>query len=246
MLCEIKELRKAFGGVKAIDGISLTIEEGEVCSVIGPNGAGKTTLFNLITGGIKPDSGKVLFQNRDITGRSSKFITECGISRSFQIVNIFPRLSVYENLMVAVLAKEGKTLNFFLPAKTLCIDECYSLIERIGLSSETKTLAGQLSHGNQKRLEVGLALAMKPKLLLLDEPTAGMAVEEKAGILDIVKQMTQEQGFTVFLCEHDMSVIFSISNSIWVVANGKVVMKGNVDEIRNSEIVRKIYLGEKE
>ncbi len=245
MFFAVQDLRKWFGGVKAVDGISLNVNKGEICSVIGPNGAGKTTLFNLITGFIKPDSGEVTFLDERITGKHPKIITERGIARSFQIVNIFPRLSVYENVMVAVLAQQERSWNLLGQAKKYVRGECLRLLQGIGLSGQSQMLAGQLSHGNQKRLEVGLALAMQPKLLLLDEPTAGMAVEEKAGVLGTVRQMTREQECTIFLCEHDMRVIFEISDTVWVIHNGQVVTHGTVEEIRGNETVRKIYLGEK-
>lgn len=246
MFFEIQALRKWFGGVKAVNGVTLTVKQGEICSVIGPNGAGKTTLFNLITGYLKPDSGRVIFLDQDITGKHPKEITRRGIARSFQIVNIYPKLSVYENIMVAVLAQQQRTWNLFTPAKSLARGECFRLLESIGLADETQRLGGQMSHGNQKRLEVGIALAMKPKLLLLDEPTSGMATEEKAGVLNTIMDMSRQQGCTVFLCEHDMSVIFEVSSTIWVVHNGQVIAHGNVNDIKSNEIVRKIYLGEKE
>jgi len=244
MFFEIKDLTKSFGGLKAVDGISLTVNKGEICSVIGPNGAGKTTLFNLISGYIRPDIGKVTFLDEDITGKPPKYITQRGIARSFQIVNIFPRLTVYENIMVAALAQQRRSLNIVKSAKALAKEECLSILERVGLVQEAQVLGGQLSHGNQKRLEVGIALTMKPKLLLLDEPTAGMAVEEKAGILSTIRNMCQE-ACTVFLCEHDMNVIFAVSNTVWVMHNGQVITHGSVNEVRGNETVRKIYLGEK-
>ena len=243
---DVKELRKHFGGVKAVDGVTLTVTKGEICSVIGPNGSGKTTLFNLLTGYIKPDHGKVTFLGENITGRSPKAVVRRGIARSFQIVSIYRRLTVYENIMVAALAHQHKTLNVTASAKNLVVDECRRLLEAIGLNGEADTIAGELSHGNQKRLEVGLALAMEPKLLLLDEPTAGMASEEKAGILSTIRQMAMEHDCTVLLSEHDMSVVFSVSSSIWVMHNGKVVAQGTVNEIKNNDTVRKIYLGEEE
>jgi branched-chain amino acid transport system ATP-binding protein len=147
--------------------------------------------------------------------------------------------------MVAVLAQQGKSWNLYGRAKNYARGECLWLLESIGLSEQPQMLAGQLSHGNQKRLEVGLALAMKPKLLLLDEPTAGMAVEEKGEVLATIRQMTREQGCTIFLCEHDMRVIFEVSDTVWVVHNGEVVTHGTVAEIRGNDTVRKIYLGEK-
>jgi branched-chain amino acid transport system ATP-binding protein len=245
MFFEIKNLKKWFGGVKAVNGVSLHVNEGDICSIIGPNGAGKTTLFNLITGYVKPDMGQVLFRGEDLTGRSPQFITRRGIARSFQIVNIFPKLTVYENIMIATLAHHEKTLNIINPAKKLLKAETYQLLESVGLAEARDVLGGQLSHGNQKRLEVGIALTMKPKFLLLDEPTSGMAAEEKSGILQTVRDMMLRERCTVFLCEHDMSVIFGVSDMIWVLANGQVIANGTVAEIRADETVRKVYLGEK-
>jgi branched-chain amino acid transport system ATP-binding protein len=246
MFFEIMNLEKSFGGLKATDNVSLTIKQGDICSIIGPNGAGKTTLFNLITGHIKPDSGKVIFQGEDITGKSAMEITRRGIARSFQIVNIFPQLTVYENVMVAVLSQKEKSYNVMNPAKKIAREEIGALLESVGLTQQKDLLGGQLSHGNQKRLEVGIALAMRPKLLALDEPTAGMAVEEKAAILETIKALIQRTGCTVLLCEHDMSVIFEISNYIWVLHNGKIVAHGTINEIKTNETVQNIYLGRKE
>jgi branched-chain amino acid transport system ATP-binding protein len=245
MFFEVVNLEKSFGGLKATDNVSLHIKQGDICSLIGPNGAGKTTLFNLVTGHIKPDSGKVLFQGEDITGKPAMTITRKGIARSFQIVNIFPQLTVYENIMVAVLSQKRKSFDFLNPAKKIAREEILSLLESIGLTGHMKMLSGQLSHGNQKRLEVGIALAMNPKLLALDEPTAGMAVEEKAAILKTIKSLIQATGCTVLLCEHDMSVIFDVSDYIWVLANGRIVANGTIDEIKNNEVVQRIYLGGK-
>jgi branched-chain amino acid transport system ATP-binding protein len=245
MFFEVVNLKKSFGGLKATDNVSLHIKQGDICSLIGPNGAGKTTLFNLVTGHIKPDSGRVLFQGEDITGKPAMTITRKGIARSFQIVNIFPQLTVYENIMVAVLSQKRKSFDFLNPAKKIAREEIHSLLESIGLTGHMKMLSGQLSHGNQKRLEVGIALAMKPKLLALDEPTAGMAVEEKGAILKTIKSLIQATGCTVLLCEHDMSVIFDVSDFIWVLADGRIVANGTVDQIKNNEVVQRIYLGGK-
>jgi branched-chain amino acid transport system ATP-binding protein len=148
--------------------------------------------------------------------------------------------------MIATLAQQRRSLNLITSAKSLEREKCFQLLEGIGLIDEAQVLGGQLSHGNQKRLEVGVALAMKPKLLLLDEPTGGMAIGEKAGILKTLKNITLQEDCTVFLCEHDMSVIFEVSDMIWVLNNGQVVTHGNVNDIRGNETVRKIYLGEKE
>jgi branched-chain amino acid transport system ATP-binding protein len=245
MFFEVVNLKKSFGGLKATDNVSLHIKQGDICSLIGPNGAGKTTLFNLVTGHIKPDSGRVLFLGEDITGKPAMTITRKGIARSFQIVNIFPQLTVYENIMVAVLSQKRKSFDFLNPAKKIAREEIHSLLESIGLTGHMKMLGGLLSHGNQKRLEVGIALAMKPKLLALDEPTAGMAVEEKAAILKTIKSLIRATGCTVLLCEHDMSVIFDVSDYIWVLANGRIVANGTIDEIKNNEVVQRIYLGGK-
>lgn len=246
MFFEINNLEKNFGGVKAIDGVNLTVNEGETCAIIGPNGAGKTTLFNLITGYLKPDAGRIIFRDENITKKSPQFITRQGIARSFQIVNIFQKLTVYENIMVAILAYKRKILNILYPAKKLLRAECFQLLKSMGLTKEANMIAGQLSHGGQKRLEVSLAIAMKPRFLLLDEPTSGMAAEEKSEIIKTIRNIMFSQQCTVLLCEHDMSVIFEISDTIWVLNNGQVFTHGTVEEIRRNEGVREIYLGGKE
>ena len=244
MFFEIDNLNKSFGGVKATNGVNLTVKKGEVCSLIGPNGAGKTTLFNLITGFLKSDSGKIIFGGNDITNTPIKFIVQQGIARSFQIVNLFQKLSVYENIMVAVLSNNEMSLNTFRNAKKIMRSECLELLESIGLSEKANIIAGNLSHGDQKRLEVGLAIAMKPKFLLLDEPTAGMAIEEKSGILKTIRNMMTMYDCTILLSEHDMSVIFNISDSIWVLHNGSIIAHGTKEEIKQNKKVKSIYLGE--
>jgi branched-chain amino acid transport system ATP-binding protein len=243
---EVADLAKRFGGVDAVNGVSLDVDDGEICSVIGPNGAGKTTLFNLISGYVKPDRGRVIFRGEDFTGRAPKGITRGGIARSFQIVNIFPRLTVYEHVLVATLAQQRRSWNMLRRAKGVARDECFRLLESVGLTDAVNVPGGQLSHGNQKRLEVAVALALQPRLLLLDEPTAGMAVEEKAGVLATIRDMIRQHQCSVLLCEHDMNVVFSVSDRIWVMHNGRVIVQGKPDEIRSNETVRRIYLGEKE
>jgi branched-chain amino acid transport system ATP-binding protein len=240
----IVDLNLSFGGLRVTDNVNLEIKQGEITAIIGPNGAGKTTLFNLISGYLKPDSGEIIFLNEKITRMVPKKITKKGIARSFQIVNIFPNFSVYENIMIPILSEHQHAYNLFKSAKNMVRDECHYLIKSIGLDDKMNLIAGELSHGNQKRLEVGIALALKPKLLLLDEPTSGMATEEKEGILTTIKTLIKKQNCTVFLCEHDMNVIFSLSDSIWCLANGSIVASGNPDQIKNNETVRKIYLGE--
>lgn len=245
MFFETVNLEKSFGGLKATDKVSLHIKQGDICALIGPNGAGKTTLFNLITGALRPDSGKVFFKGEDITGKAARVITKKGIARSFQIVNVFPLLTVYENIMIAVLSQKKMCLNFINPAKKIDREEIFSHLKNIGLDKQADMLAGQLSHGNQKRLEVGLALAMKPTLLALDEPTSGMTVEEKGEILETIKKLIKMTDCTVLLCEHDMNVIFQVSDYIWVLQNGRIVANGTVSEIKNNELVHRIYLGGK-
>lgn len=243
---QVGDLAKRFGGVDAVAGVTLDVAEGEICSVIGPNGAGKTTLFNLISGFFKPDRGRVTFRGQDFTGRSAKAITRGGIARSFQIVNIFPRLTVYEHVLVATLAQQRRSWNMVRRAKTLAREECARLLDGVGLTAAAQVPGGQLSHGNQKRLEMAVVMAMRPRLLLLDEPTAGMAVEEKAGVLATIRDMIRNHGCTVLLCEHDMSVVFNVSDRIWVMHNGRVITQGTPAEIRANDTVRRIYLGEKE
>jgi len=240
---EVTSLSKAFAGFKAVNHANLAVEKGEIVAVIGPNGAGKTTLFNLITGIIKPDSGRVLFKNEDITGLSPHEVCRKRISRSFQIVNVFQRLTVFENVQISVLSREKKTWNLFTPSASLAINETDEILESVGLLKKKNRTTALLSHGDRKVLEIAMALGGNPEFLILDEPTAGMAAEETSRCIDLIKKLSQTMGLTILFCEHDMEIVFGIANRIMVMVRGGTVIQGPCEEVRCNEAVQDAYLG---
>jgi len=242
---EVKDLHKDFSGLKVLTGINLSIEEGERHSIIGPNGAGKSTLFNIITGKYRPSLGRIFFDGEDITGLSPYKISRRGLARSFQIINIFPMMNVYQNVRNAILSKEKIRLNTFLRLEKMDrIDqETINVLESLGLIGIKDVLAGELSYGQQRALEIGIALATDPKLILLDEPTAGMTKEETKETVALIQNVTK--GKTLVVIEHDMDVVFSIAHRITVLYYGEILASGTPDEIRNSEKVKEAYLGKK-
>ena len=244
MLLEVKGLKKSFEGFMALNGVSLDVKEGEVVAVIGPNGAGKTTLFNLITGHIPSDGGKVIFQGRDITNLPPYRICKMGIARAFQVPNIFQRLTVMENVQIPVFSRLGRDGSIFSDASKECTDEVLKILEEVGLLEEKGVVASNLSHGDQKLLEIAMALASRPKLLLLDEPTAGMSPEETVKTVEFIKELHEKEGISILFTEHDMDVVFSISDRIFVMQQGRVIASGSPQEVRSNPEVKKAYLGE--
>jgi branched-chain amino acid transport system ATP-binding protein len=240
---EVTSLQKSFDGFKAVNNASLSVKEGEVVAVIGPNGAGKTTLFNLITGVLKPDGGKVLFKGEDITGLPSYKVCRRGMSRSFQVVNVFPRLTVFENVQVSVLAQQKKTWNLFAPSAKLAISETERILENVGLADIKDATSAALSHGERKVLEIAIALGGSPEFLILDEPTAGMSPEETTRCIDLIKQLKEKLGITILFCEHDMEIVFSISDRIMVMVRGSTIIEGTCDDVRCCQEVQDAYLG---
>lgn len=242
-MLRVEAVYKSFGDFTAVYGANLTVGKGELVAVIGPNGAGKTTLFNLITGQLKPDKGKIVFEGEEINGLPPYQICKRGIARSFQIVNIFPRLTVFENVQVAVLSQQGKSSNIFSPAQSLAVEETNSILERVGLSDKAGSIAGSLSHGDQKILEIAIALGNEPELLILDEPTAGMSPEETSATMELIKQLASARGLTILFCEHDMEVVFDIAQSIMVMHHGQTLIQGKPEEVRRNKEVQEAYLG---
>lgn len=240
----VEKVKKSFDGFLAINGVSLTVEKGELCSIIGPNGAGKTTLFNLITGHLPVDEGRLIFKGTDITRMPPYRICRLGIGRSFQRANIFPRLTVFENIQSAVLAHRGESLNFFKAVGPLFWEETDLILEMVGLKEYGNAVSGSLSYGFQKQLELGIALASEPELLLLDEPTAGMSAKETHHTIDLIGRIAREKGLTLLFTEHDMEVVFSISERIMVLHQGQMIAEGSPEEIRKNSDVHKVYLGE--
>jgi branched-chain amino acid transport system ATP-binding protein len=240
---EISGLSKSFGGFRAVSDVSLTVETRQIAAVIGPNGAGKSTLFNLITGHLRPDSGKVLLNERDITGTAPHRICRMGIGRSFQRTNIFAQLTVFENLQAAFLVHHRRGPNFWTRSESLYRDETAGLLRSIGLAGQENTVAGTLSYGNQKPLELGLALASDPQVLLLDEPTAGMSATETHETIRLLQRIAAERELTLLFTEHDMELVFSIAQKIAVLHQGRVIAEGAPETVRADAEVRRVYLG---
>jgi len=244
MLLEIENLMKAFGGLQATDRVNLSVERGSLRSLIGPNGAGKTTLFNQITGYLVPDSGRVAFRGEGITGLHPYEISRMGITRAFQIINIFPRLTVVESVQLAILAKRGYTLKCFTPARGMVREEAMAILETVGLAERAGALARELSHGDQRVLELALALAGEPELLLLDEPMAGMSPFERVKVTELIQKIHQDRRLTILFCEHDMDVVFGISERVTVLHQGRVIAEGKPEDIKRNEEVHMVYLGQ--
>jgi len=244
-LLEIKNVDKDFSGLEVLSGINLTIEQGERHGIIGPNGAGKSTLFNVITGKYRVSKGKVLFKREDITTWSPFKINRRGLARSFQIINIFPNMTVFENMRSAILSEKGMRLNMISLLKNLnkIKDEANDLLDTLGLMEFSGIPAGELSYGQQRALELGLTMATSPELILLDEPTAGMSTEETREAVRLIDRVTK--GKTLIVIEHDMDVVFSISDRVTVLYYGKILATGTPEEIREDQEVKKAYLGSK-
>jgi len=227
----------------AVNRANLSVEKGEIVAVIGPNGAGKTTLFNLITGVLRPENGKVFFKGEDITGFPSYEVCKKGISRSFQIVNVFQRLSIFENVQISILSRERKTWNLFTPSAKLAVEETNEILESVGLMGKKGRTTGLISHGDRKVLEIAMALGGNPELLILDEPTAGMAPEETSRCIELIKDLSGKRGLTILFCEHDMEIVFGIANRIMVMVRGGTIIQGSCDEVRSNQAVQEAYLG---
>jgi branched-chain amino acid transport system ATP-binding protein len=242
-MLQVEAVNKSFEDFMAVSGANLTVGKGEIVAVIGPNGAGKTTLFNLITGALKRDRGKIIFKGEDISELPPYEICKKGISRSYQIVNIFPRLTVFKNVQVAVLSQQRKSRKLFQPAKNMVVSETKDILESVGLLDKAHGVAGALSHGDQKILEIAIALGNEPELLILDEPTAGMSPEETSATMELIKRLAQMRGLTILFCEHDMDIVFSIAESIMVMHQGRTLIQGRPEDVRKNSFVQEAYLG---
>jgi branched-chain amino acid transport system ATP-binding protein len=241
---EVRGLAKRFDGFQAVGGVSFTVPRGSISAIIGPNGAGKTTLFNLITGHLVPDEGRVVFKERDVTGIAPHDLCRLGMGRSFQRTNIFPRLTVYQNVQAAFVSHRGRGWSLFTPVERLFRPETEALLEAVGLLDKTHEISGFLSHGNQKQLELGIALALEPEILLLDEPTAGMSATETRESIRLIERIAADRGLTLLFTEHDMEVVFSIAHRITVLHQGRVIADGAPADVRRDAEVRRVYLGE--
>lgn len=246
ILLEIGSLSKSFNGNTVIGNVSFSVPEGELSAIIGPNGAGKTTLFNLITGNLVPNSGGIFFQEKEISGLQPFDIVRRGIARAFQVTNIFPRLSVLENIVATVITYRRGNLNLVTSIRKLSAvyEKAHEVLEKVGLAEMAHRQSGTLAHGNQKRLDIAVALALEPKLLLLDEPTAGMSPEERWHTVDLIQELWGKLGITMIFIEHDMDIVFGISQKVRVLCYGTLLAEGTPDEISRNEQVIEAYLGE--
>jgi branched-chain amino acid transport system ATP-binding protein len=244
IILETHDLTVRFGGLVAVDHVNLKVRKGSFQSVIGPNGAGKTTLFNLISGIHKPTGGKVIFQGRDITGLPPHKISHLGLGRSFQITNIFPNLTVLENVRLAVQSRASVGHRFLTLATSFpeFADRARIILNQVNLAGKERVVANLLPHGDKRKLEIGMLLATESELLLLDEPTAGMSHDDVPAIIAVVEQI-KATGKTILLVEHKMEMVLAISDVITVLRNGAVIAEGAPAAIANDPIVRAAYLG---
>ncbi len=246
VLLEARGITRKFGAFTAVNNVSLAIEAGPLTAIIGPNGAGKTTLINVLTGYLMPTSGKVIFDGRDITHWPPDRRVRAGLNRSFQITNIFPQLTVAENIAVPVLVRRGYPAVWFRDYRNLpeVREEVYRLLDEVGLADLHDTRAAALSHGDRRILDMTLALATRPRLCFLDEPTAGMNPGERLTLLDFIKRLRAAERVTFVLVEHDMEVVFGVADRVVVLDKGSVLADGGPEAIRNNRLVQEVYLGE--
>jgi branched-chain amino acid transport system ATP-binding protein len=243
-IIQTRNLTINFGGQTAVDHVTLDISPKTFTSIIGPNGAGKTTFFNLISGLLKPSEGQVIFKGQDITSVPANLRVRQGMGRCFQITNVFPHLTALENVRLAVQAKSGVSslLKHYLKYKQFQ-EKAMEILDKVNLSDKASSLALNLAHGDKRKLEIAIVLALEPEVLLLDEPTAGMSLEEVPIILDLLARLKKEGGHTILLVEHKMDMVLSLSDEIVVLFNGGLLDKGNPEDIMKNEQVQKAYLG---
>jgi len=244
-LLEIQGLRRTFGHLAAVDDVSLTLEPGVLTAIIGPNGAGKTTLINLLTGLLMPDAGTIRFKDQDVSRLPPHARVRRGLSRSFQIMNVFPNLTAQENILLPALARRGRTHRAFRPleGEREAFADAEEILGEIGLWEQRGARVRALSHGDQRRLELGIAVATRPELCFLDEPSSGMNPVERQAVLGLIRRLSAEGRTTFVIVEHDMDVVFSLSQRIVVMNRGQVLADGTPAAIRENRAVRETYLG---
>ena len=244
-LLQTRQLTKAFGAHRAVDGVDFTVQAGELLALIGSNGAGKTTLVNLISGLLTADAGSIVFGGRDVTRQSVHERIAAGIARSFQLVNLFDQLSVLDNVALTIFARQGKTAHLWSVADrdSAVADEATQVLQQFGLAARARVVAAGLSQGERKLLDVAVAYALRPKLLFLDEPTSGVSTREKAPIMDVVTSVVRQEHITAVVIEHDMDIVFRYSDRIVAMHQGAILAEGSPDEIRRNEQVTTTLIG---
>jgi branched-chain amino acid transport system ATP-binding protein len=243
---ETRGLSKAFGGVRAVDGVDLALTRGEIRALIGPNGAGKTTCFNMLTGQLRPDGGEVRLNGERLTGLPPHQVWRRGVSRTFQITATFGSLTALENVQVARISHRRRAYSLLTPAARVEVEESRRRLAQVGLEAQATRPAAVLAYGDLKKLELAVALANDPTVLLLDEPTAGMAPAERGALMALVERLARERGLTVLFTEHDMDVVFAVADRIMVLHQGRVIVDGKPADVRANPEVQRVYLGDDE
>ncbi len=239
----VGDLRKSFGGIPVVSGVSFGVAAGEMLALIGPNGAGKSTCFNMLDGQIRPDSGRIRLGARDITGLAPRAISRLGVGRTFQVAATFASMTVRENVQVALLSHHRRIWRFGRAASGYCLAEADALLAQVDMADQAERAAGVLAYGDVKRLELAVALANAPGVLLMDEPTAGMALAERSALMHLVRRLCSERGTAVLFTEHDMDVVFAHADRILVLNRGVIIAEGDGPAIRADARVRAVYLG---
>jgi branched-chain amino acid transport system ATP-binding protein len=239
----IRSLSKAFGGVRAVNEVSFDIKGGEFLALIGPNGAGKSTCFNMINGQLAADSGEIWFEGSKLNGRKPREIWRLGVGRTFQVAATFGSMTVVENVQMALISHAHHVYRLWRPAASLYRDRALELLDRVGMRAQADRPSRELAYGDVKRVELAIALANDPRLLLMDEPTAGMAPRERNDLIALVKQLVIERGISVLFTEHSMDVVFAFADRIIVLARGRLIADGDATSIRNDAQVREVYFG---
>jgi len=241
---EVEGLAKAFGGVQAVSGVSFAVDAGDLLALIGPNGAGKTTCFNMINGQLAPDAGSIRLQGKDLAGKAPRDICRAGIGRTFQITATFGSMTVRENVQVALLSHARMLGELISSVDKRFLSEACALLERVGMRDQSEQQCALLSYGDLKRVELAIALASRPRLLLMDEPTAGMAPAERGALMTLAAGLARDERIAVLFTEHDMDVVFGHADRVIVLAGGELIAEGSPAEVRANPQVREVYLGE--
>ncbi len=242
-LLQVRRLAKSFGGVRAVAGVSFDVAAGEMLALIGPNGAGKTTCFNMVGGQLLPDAGSVVLAGSELTGLRADAVFRLGVGRTFQIAQTFVSLTVAENVQLALLSHARRTLRFWQPARSQFRDEAMALLESVGIAADAERAASELAYGDVKRLELAIALANAPRLLLMDEPTAGMGSHERGELMSLARRLSRERRIGVLFTEHSMDVVFAHADRVIVLARGELIAEGTPAEVRADPKVREVYFG---
>ena len=239
----VKNLYKSFGGLEAVKDVSFELEKGQLLAMIGPNGAGKSTCFNLINGQLRPDRGRIIIMDKEINGSKPRDVWKLGVGRTFQITSTFASMTVLENVQMALLSYHGRTNSLLRKVSQLYVDESLELLRRVGIEDQASRTCGVLAYGDLKRVELAVALANKPRLLLMDEPTAGMGPAQRKTLMELTRNIVRTRNIGVLFTEHDMDVVFNHADRIIVLSRGELMAEGTPAEVQENAKVKKIYLG---